>query len=59
MAEAPVQRPEFEAIILAGGTGSRLHPLTDSCPKVLLPVCNRPILEFQLTFLERWGFKSA
>ncbi|MEK6934764.1 MAG: sugar phosphate nucleotidyltransferase [Nanoarchaeota archaeon] len=35
----------FEAIILAGGRGSRLSPLTDSCPKPLLRVKDRLILE--------------
>ncbi|MBU0675964.1 MAG: nucleotidyltransferase family protein [Proteobacteria bacterium] len=33
------------AILMAGGLGSRLHPLTETCPKPLLQVGDRPILE--------------
>ena len=35
----------MEAVILAAGEGTRMRPLTASCPKVMLPVANRPILE--------------
>ena len=33
-----------QAVILAGGEGSRLRPLTKNRPKVLLPAANRPLL---------------
>lgn len=46
MAEAPAQ-----AIILAGGFGTRLRPLTLSCPKPLVPFLNMPILEHQVAAL--------
>lgn len=32
---------EFQVVILAGGGGSRMHPLTDEIPKALLPISNR------------------
>jgi len=32
-------------IIMAGGKGTRLHPQTENCPKSLLPVAGKPILE--------------
>lgn len=35
----------MQAIILAAGEGSRMRPLTSKRPKVMLPVCGRPILE--------------
>ena len=33
------------AVVMAGGEGTRLRPLTTSLPKPLLPVLNRPMLE--------------
>ncbi|MES2200710.1 MAG: nucleotidyltransferase family protein [candidate division FCPU426 bacterium] len=44
-----------DAIILAGGLGTRLEPLTLHTPKVLLPVFGRPFLESQLFRLSRAG----
>lgn len=38
----------MEAIILAAGVGSRLAPLTDSVPKSMVCVNNRPILDYQV-----------
>src|SRR6185436_9540512 len=40
----PVERPNW-AVVMAGGIGSRLRPLTDSTPKPMLKVAGRPILE--------------
>ena len=36
---------DTSVILMAGGTGSRLKPLTDDCPKPLLPIGNKPLLE--------------
>ncbi|MDD4466163.1 MAG: sugar phosphate nucleotidyltransferase, partial [Dehalococcoidales bacterium] len=35
----------MKAVILAAGEGSRMRPLTDVRPKVMLPVANKPIIE--------------
>ena len=43
------------ALILAGGKGERLRPLTDSLPKPMVPVCGKPILEHQVTWLTAGG----
>jgi mannose-1-phosphate guanylyltransferase/phosphomannomutase len=43
----------MKAVILAGGRGSRLRPLTDRCPKPMLPLIDRPILAHLLNLLKR------
>eukprot|EP01119_Soliformovum_irregulare_P012626 TRINITY_DN3292_c0_g1_i2.p1 TRINITY_DN3292_c0_g1~~TRINITY_DN3292_c0_g1_i2.p1 ORF type:complete len:394 (+),score=91.81 TRINITY_DN3292_c0_g1_i2:14-1195(+) len=53
------QQQEFQVIILAGGTGSRMYPLTEEIPKYLLPVANRPLITYQLELLEKAGFQDV
>lgn len=43
-------------LVLAGGLGTRLHPLTRSLPKVMVPVLGRPFLELVLEEMRRQGF---
>jgi mannose-1-phosphate guanylyltransferase len=45
----------MKAAVLAAGLGTRLRPLTDFCPKPLLPVLNRPLLGLVLAQLEAAG----
>jgi NDP-sugar pyrophosphorylase family protein len=45
----------LKAAVLAAGLGTRLRPLTDICPKPLLPVLNRPLLGIILAQLEAAG----
>ena len=35
----------MKAVILVAGEGTRMRPLTDTRPKVMLPIANKPILE--------------
>lgn len=46
------------AVILAGGYGKRLRPYTDSVPKPLIQINGKPILEYQLIWLKKQGFKD-
>jgi mannose-1-phosphate guanylyltransferase len=47
------------AIVLVGGEGTRLRPLTYTTPKPLLAIANRPFLERQLTWLARHGIDEV
>jgi mannose-1-phosphate guanylyltransferase len=49
----------MKALILAGGEGTRLRPLTFTTPKSLLPICNRPFLEHQLRLMREHGIAEA
>lgn len=44
--------------IMAGGFGTRLRPLTDNCPKPMLKVGDKPILETLITQFVKAGFKN-
>ena len=41
----------MKAVILAGGSGTRLRPLTNNIPKPMVPILNRPFLEHMLDSL--------
>jgi NDP-sugar pyrophosphorylase family protein len=47
------------AIILAGGKGERLRPLTDDRPKGMVQISGRPILAYQLAWLKRYGVQDV
>lgn len=48
----------MKAIVLAGGFGTRLKPLTERMPKPLLPVAGRPCIDFVLRSLVSAGFRQ-
>lgn len=48
-----------KALLLAGGIGSRLRPLTDHTPKCLVPVAGRPLLEYWLDRFARAGIRDV
>ena len=45
----------MQAVVLAGGEGTRLRPLTSTVPKPVLPLANRPFLTLMLDWLRRHG----
>jgi len=56
---APHRTLPVAAIIIAGGKGERLRPLTNTRPKCLVEIAGRPILDWQLTSLERAGVERV
>ncbi|TNY36348.1 mannose-1-phosphate guanyltransferase [Thermomonospora catenispora] len=49
----------MKAVVMAGGEGTRLRPMTANQPKPLLPVINRPIMEHVLRLLKRHGLTET
>ena len=59
---APVARyraRRLEGVILAAGRGTRIHPLSLHYPKALLPICNKPIIQYQLEDMKRIGVEDV
>ena len=46
----------MKAVIMAGGEGTRLRPLTSNQPKPMMPLVNRPMLEHIVALLAKHGF---
>ncbi|WP_334143465.1 NDP-sugar synthase, partial [Rhabdothermincola sp.] len=46
----------MKAVIMAGGEGTRLRPLTSNAPKPMLPLVNRPMMEHVIELLKEHGF---
>ncbi len=50
---------DCQAVILAGGLGTRMRPVTETIPKPMIPVCGKPFLQHQLELLRRNGADRA
>lgn len=48
----------MKALILTGGMGKRLRPITDYVPKPLVPINNVPIIEWQIRYFKKFGIKE-
>lgn len=53
-----VPKTDNEVVLMAGGLGNRLKPLTNDCPKPMLTLNDKPILEIILENLIQQGFKK-
>jgi len=47
-----------KAVILAGGYGTRLRPLTFNTPKAMIPLVNKPVIDYILDYLAGYGLKE-
>jgi NDP-sugar pyrophosphorylase family protein len=55
----PADLAQIPVALLAGGLATRLRPLTEKVPKVLLPIAGRPFLAHQLELLRRQGIRRV
>jgi dTDP-glucose pyrophosphorylase len=55
----PQPKPALRAVVMAGGLGTRMRPLTDDLPKPMLSVGGRPLLELTLNALHRAGVRHV
>ena len=53
-----MNRGEMKAVLLAAGKGTRLRPLTDEMPKVMIPIAGKPILEHHVEHLAGAGIRE-
>ena len=49
---------DMQIVILCGGKGERLKPLTESLPKPLVEIKGHPILYYLVSYFERFGFRK-
>lgn len=49
---------EIIGVILAAGKGTRMEPFSARYPKPLLPICNKPVLEYQIEHMRHIGIKE-
>ena len=48
----------MKAMILSGGRGKRLRPVTDTIPKSLILINKRPLIEWKINYLKKFGIKD-
>ncbi len=54
-----MSEPSMQAVVLAGGLGTRMHPHTEKVPKSMLEVGGRPFIDWQLELLARSGLRDV
>ena len=48
----------MKALILAGGRGKRLRPITDRIPKSLIPINKKPLIQYTINYLKKFGINE-
>ena len=48
----------MKAVLLAGGFGSRARPFSDYCPKALIPINGRPVIDHIIRYISKFTFIS-
>ncbi len=46
-------------VILAGGRGTRMAPFSTHYPKPMLPICNKPLIQYQVDILKKMGIEEV
>lgn len=49
---------KFTGVILAAGKGTRMEPFSERYPKPILPICNKPLLHYQIEMMRDIGVKE-
>ena len=49
----------MKAMILAAGKGTRVRPITHTIPKPMIPILQKPVMEFLLELLKEHGFTEV
>lgn len=49
---------KFMGVILAAGKGARIYPFSDSFPKPVLPIANKPIIQYQIELMAKMGIED-
>jgi glucose-1-phosphate thymidylyltransferase len=49
---------DLKGVILAAGKGTRMYPFSDHFPKPILPVANKPIMQYQVELMAQMGIKE-
>ena len=49
---------EIVGVILAAGKGTRMEPFSSRHPKPLLPICNKPVIQYQIEQMQKIGIKE-
>ena len=49
----------MKAVIMAGGDGKRLRPLSCTMPKPMVPLLNKPVLGYCMELIKKHGFDEA